>query len=94
MLCGFYEIGVGKLPIEGQPVQGFRFSRIEVEENDFGAHGFERFGFFRTSLKDIDLSDCKIERIILSDTFRELRGATINPFQAAELVRLLGVKVV
>ena len=50
--------------------------------------------FFRTSLKDIDLSDCKIERIILSDTFRELHGATINPFQAAELVRLLGVKVV
>ena len=37
--------------IEGQPVQGFRFSRIEVEENDFGAHGFERFGFFPYFLK-------------------------------------------
>ena len=45
-------------------------------------------------LKGIDLSDCTIERIILSDSFRELKGATINSVQAADLIRLLGVKVV
>ena len=66
-----------------------RFKKMTLRKVDFcGAD------FFRTPLKDMDLSDCKIEKIILSDTFRELKGAIVNPLQAAELVRLLGVKVV
>ena len=63
--------------------------KLSLEKVDFSGTDF-----FLTPLKGIDLSDCAIERIILSDSFRELKGATINSAQAADLIRLLGVKVV
>ena len=83
---------MGNLYARGQFFKGHfpevRFKKMTLRKVDSAAR------IFRTPLKDMDLSDCKIEKIILSDTFRELKGASINPLQAAELVRLLGVKVV
>ena len=49
--------------------------------------------FFGTSLRGMDLSDCIIAGISVSDNFRELQGLTISSHQALELVRLLGVKL-
>ncbi len=45
-------------------------------------------------LEGIDLSDSNIEGIMISDTFRELRGLKIGPMQAMDLVRFLGVKII
>jgi hypothetical protein len=43
--------------------------------------------------KGIDLSDCSIEGIMLSDTFSELRGAKMNMFQAACIAQILGIEI-
>ncbi len=46
---------------------------------------------FRTSLKNIDLSDCIIEGIAIS--IEDIKGAIINQFQTTDLLYLLGVKL-
>ncbi|WP_257790929.1 hypothetical protein [Candidatus Formimonas warabiya] len=42
----------------------------------------------------IDLSDCTIDGIMVSDTHIELRGAKVNTVQAVEIAQILGVRVV
>lgn len=53
-----------------------------------------RRGFFKTLLKGMDLSDCTIDNIMVSDQYTELAGVKVNLFQAAELAKLMGVKIV
>ena len=52
-----------------------------------------RATFFRTSLSGVDLSTCDISGLRVSSDLRELRGAVIDPDQAAELMGLLGIKI-
>ena len=47
--------------------------------------------FFKTSLKGIDFTKSQIGGISMSNNFAELKGAIVNPFQASELAKLLGV---
>ena len=47
--------------------------------------------FYKTSLKNIDLSESNIAGI--SVTLEDIKGAIINQFQAIDLLYLLGVKV-
>lgn len=49
--------------------------------------------FFKTPLKDINLTDCIIDGLIVSDNGAELRGATVDVYQAAMFARLLGLNV-
>ena len=44
--------------------------------------------------KDLDFSDCKIDGITVSETFKELRGMRINLLQSTNIARLLGIKIV
>jgi uncharacterized protein YjbI with pentapeptide repeats len=53
----------------------------------------KRCDFFKTSLKGIDFRNSNIEGITVSDTLVELRGAVVDPFQAAELSRFLGIVI-
>ena len=48
---------------------------------------------FRTSLTGMDLTSCTLDRIVLSETCRELKGALINAAQAAVVARILGIRV-
>ena len=66
-----------------------KFTAVQLDQVDFtGAD------FFKTMLKNIDLSACTIEGILVSDSFAELRGCRMNLFQAAEIARLLGISIV
>ena len=65
-------------------LKAIRLSNVDLTHVDF----------YKTPLKGIDLSDCTITGIMLSDTYAELRGAKINVYQAAEVARLFGVQVV
>ena len=47
--------------------------------------------FFKTSLKDIDLSESQIQGMAI--TMEDIKGATIDIVQAADLLYLLGVKI-
>lgn len=49
--------------------------------------------FLKTPLKGIDFTNTNISGITLSQNFSELRGATISPYQADELISTLGIKV-
>ena len=48
---------------------------------------------FRTALKGMDLTDCDLDGITLSEGCGELRGAKISPPQAAVVARILGIQV-
>ena len=41
----------------------------------------------------MDLSECAIDGIMVSDQFTELSGVKVSLLQAAELARLMGVKI-
>ena len=66
-----------------------KFKKISLTTVDFTS-----CDFFKTPLKSVDFSNCNIDSIMLSDQYSELRGVKINMFQAIEIAKLLGVKVV
>lgn len=47
--------------------------------------------FFKTSLRDIDLSNSLIDGIAIS--LEDIKGATISELQAVDLISLIGVKI-
>ena len=47
--------------------------------------------FFKTSLKGVDLSTSKIEKIAIS--IEDIKGAIIDEFQAVDLLYLIGVEL-
>ncbi len=49
--------------------------------------------FFKTPLKDVNLADCIIDGLIVSDSGAELRGATVDVYQAAMFAKLLGLNI-
>ena len=64
-------------------MKGLKMNRAVLTESNF----------FKTMLNGTDFTSSDISGITLSGDFRELRGAVINGFQAADLVRQLGIKV-
>ena len=49
--------------------------------------------FFKTPLKDVNLTDCIIDGLVVSDNGAELRGATVDVYQAAMFAKLLGLNI-
>lgn len=70
------------------------FSEVKFKRTTFANVDFSKVDFFKTILKGVDLSDCTIDGITVSDTLNELKGVKINAMQAIEVVRLLGIKLV
>ena len=70
-------------------------SMAEARVGGLEPHGsnFQGADFFRTPLKGLDLSDCQIQGITVSESLQELRGLKINPGQAVDLVPLMGVQL-
>ena len=46
---------------------------------------------FRTSLMGVDLSSCRIDGIVISDSMDEVRGAKMDLYQSADFIRKLGI---
>jgi len=68
-------------------------SEISLRQSRFRECDLSRAEVFRTRLNGMDLRDCILEGLALSETLSELRGATIDEMQAASLVRRLGITV-
>ena len=49
--------------------------------------------FFKTALKGVDMSDCDMDRIIISDGKEELRGAVLNMSQAIVCAKRMGIVI-
>ena len=80
--------------IEDCVFQESLFSEAKLKRLKLNKVNFSSADFFKTPLKGIDLSDCMIDGILVSDTYHELKGVMVNALQAAELIKILGVKVV
>ena len=69
-------------------------SEVKFQKLELNAVDFQRGDFFKTSLRGIDLSDCIIDEIMVSETFNELKGVKINAAQAVGIAQRLGMKIV
>ncbi|NLZ46321.1 MAG: pentapeptide repeat-containing protein, partial [Clostridiales bacterium] len=49
--------------------------------------------FFKTPLFKIDFTSSEIDGIIVSNSFQELKGAIVTPYQASGLAKLLGLDI-
>ena len=49
--------------------------------------------FFKTPLRDVNLTDCIIDGLVVSDNGAELKGATVDVYQAAMFAKLLGLNI-
>lgn len=52
---------------------------------------FEKANFFKTLLRGVDFSKCRIDEILISDGQGELKGVTVNLDQAVELAKRMGI---
>lgn len=87
-----------KAKLEDAAFRATDFVHADISEARLRRAAFDdvRFAgtsFFRTSLAGVDLSTCQMSDIVLSDTMSELRGCSMDLFQAAGIARRLGVIV-
>lgn len=66
---------------------------VELKRFEMAQSRFTNVDLFRTSLRDVDLSDNDIAGFLVSDTLFELKGCTMDLYQAASVARKLGIIV-
>ena len=69
------------------------FSRAKWQKPKCVNSVFSQNNLFQADLGGADFSECTFEAPTVSDPPKELRGVTVNAFQASELVGLFGIKV-
>lgn len=69
-------------------------SECKLKKTTFSNVNFTRTDFFGTMLKGLDFSDCIIDGIMVSEHFNELNGLKLNVMQAADIAKLLGIKII
>lgn len=74
-------------------LQDSALSQMKLKQTIFDNVDFRHSDFFKTPLKGVDMSSCRIEGILISDTFSELRGMKIDASQAPYIASCLGVKI-
>lgn len=79
--------------IQSCVLKGAFWSESKLKKLKLQQVGLTSVDFFRTPLKGVDLSDCTIDGMMVSDTFQELKGAKISAAQAVDIAVLLGMKV-
>ena len=82
------DVSVRSTDFSGADLAELRQRRVEFDDVRFAGTSF-----FRASLNGVDLSSCRLADIVLSDTMEELRGCSMDLFQAAGIARRLGVNV-
>lgn len=82
-----------RVSIKSCDMRGAFLARCSLEDTVFSDTDFTEGEFYYTSLTGMDLTSCKIFGVRFSDGASELKGATVDVYQAAELARLLGVNI-
>lgn len=103
-----YDISLGDGNFRYASFDSVRLEGVSVGQSDFSEAAltackmkaiflsevkFIRSNFFRTPLKGIDFTESVLEAPVVSDEGKELAGATVSLYQAADLAKLLGVIV-
>lgn len=66
-------------------------SEMQISQVRFQDCSLIGSAFFRTDLLGVDLSTCRIDGIVVSESMGELKGAKMDLYQSAEFVRKLGI---
>ena len=69
----------------------FTCETYKIKNIYFNNANLRQAQFFKTSLKNIDLSNSQIEGIAIS--LEDIKGAIIDQIQAIDLLYLIGVKI-
>lgn len=95
------DCGLDYSNFNGSKLEGVRFEDCDLSNGDFGQckckHvswdrvNLQNTSFFKTSLKGMDFTTSTIKGLVLSDECSELKGLTVDLYQAAELAGRLGV---
>ena len=74
--------------LTGANLAGLRWKHLALEEADLSGACVTG-----TRLRGLDLRLCRLTGLTAGESLRELRGAIVDPIQAAELARLLGLEI-
>lgn len=85
-MAGFKNVGVVESDLSHANITECKLSNLALKKSLFIGTSF-----FKTPLKGIDLTECEIDGMLVSG--EELKGLTVNVYQAAELSKLLGLVV-
>ena len=64
---------------------------MQISQGRFQDCNLVGAAFFRTSLMGVDLSTCRIDGLVVSESMAELKGAKMDLYQSAEFVKKLGI---
>lgn len=81
------------LAFENTELNSSNISQCHCKDIVWKNTGLINASFFKTSLYGMDLTDCTINGLVLSDDSSELRGAVVDIYQAAELAKRLGITI-
>lgn len=87
------EASVDRLRLTGCKLREAAVQRAKLKHVRLDACDLVRLDVYGTPLKGIDLSGCAFAAPVLSQDYRELRGATVSAEQAVALAQLLGVTI-
>lgn len=85
---------INDITLDHMELTGFIFQQVCLKNTSFHQVDFTGTEFFRKTLREIDLSGCEIEGIVVSDMLTELSGTKISSNQAVQIVQMLGIKIV
>lgn len=103
---GMHDIKLSGCNLKYAAIEKSKLCDIEINDCNFSEAGitecklknfeatasqFIRTTFFKTSLAGIDFSENEIGGLILSENSSEIRGAIVNPLQAVDLAKRLGI---
>ena len=74
--------------LAGANLSGLRWNALVLDDADLSGACVTG-----ASLRGLDLRRCRISGLTAGDSLQELRGAIVDPIQAAELARLLGLDI-
>lgn len=98
----FYDTNANYIKLSMSSIEDVCFNKTALRNSNFQENKLKKVYFtnntdltqahiFKTSFKDIDLSETIIDQIAISQ--EDIKGAIIEGFQAMDLLYLLGVKI-
>ena len=79
--------------LNGCDLQESYLEECRLKKTELNRVKLNRANLFGTALRGLDLRGCEIEGILISDEKKELAGAVVDLYQAAELARLMGLVI-
>lgn len=77
--------------VSDSQLQGSFFTQCRCKVVEWNRVSLNQASFFKTSMKGMDFTGSSIMGLMLSEDGKEIKGAVVDLYQAAELAKYLGV---